>query len=293
VSSPLAGPPALSRAAVDRAAHRRSDLGWLEHAWSGAQVLVLGPDARVQVVSGTGGQVRLVLLDAAVAPPGPRHFLGELAGTAYFAVTAPLPAVEGARSAGLREIGAALDDRDAGLLVESIALANWHVTHVRCPRCGAPTVQARGGWTRTCSVDGSEHFPRTDPAVIMLVHDGAGRCLLGRQPSWPPGRYSTLAGFVEPGESAEMAVAREVAEEVGVEVRDVRYVASQPWPFPGSLMLGYTALADSDLPLTLDGLELADARWLSREELRSGAVLLPPPVSIAHRLITNWLHGRD
>jgi len=256
-------------------------------------VLVLGPDSRVQVASGQGGQVQLVLLDAAAAPPGPRHFLGEHAGTAYFSVTAPLPAVEGARSAGLREVGAALDDRDAGLLVEAVALANWHATHVRCPRCGAPTVEARGGWTRTCEVDGSEHFPRTDPAVIMLVHDGAGRCLLGRQPSWPSGRYSTLAGFVEPGESAEMAVAREVAEEVGVEVRDIHYVASQPWPFPGSLMLGYTALADSAVPLTLDGLELDDARWLNREKLRGGAVLLPPPVSIAHRLITSWLHARD
>jgi NAD+ diphosphatase len=146
------------------------------------------------------------------------------------------------------------------------------------------------GWSRLCPADGSEHFPRTDPAVIMLVHDGADRCVLGRQASWPPGRYSILAGFVEPGESAEAAVAREVAEEVGLTVTDVRYAGSQPWPFPSSLMLGFTALAVGGRTLKMVDGELADARWVSREEIRRGEVVaLPPPVSIAYRIIADWL----
>jgi NAD+ diphosphatase len=145
-----------------------------------------------------------------------------------------------------------------------------------------------GGSVRRCTADGSEHFPRTDPAVIMLVHDGADRCVLGRQPSWPAGRFSTLAGFVEPGEAAELAVVREVQEEVGITVTDVAFRASQPWPFPSSLMLGFWARATDDV-ITLDGSELAEARWLTRDQLRREDVLLPPPVSIAWRLITDWL----
>ena len=149
----------------------------------------------------------------------------------------------------------------------------------------------RGGWTRRCTNEGSEHWPRVDPAVIMLVHDGADRCILGRQPSWPAGRYSILAGFVEPGESAEAAVAREVAEEVGVAVTDVAYAASQPWPFPSSLMLGYTARLAGDPTLSVDGNELETARWFSKDEIRGrdGIRALPPPVSIANRIITSWL----
>jgi NAD+ diphosphatase len=173
-----------------------------------------------------------------------------------------------------------------------MALDNWHRTHTHCPRCGAPTESEQGGWQRRCVQDGSTHFPRTDPAVIMLVHDGADRCLLGRQPTWPEHRFSCLAGFVESGESAEGAVVREVAEEVGVTVTDVSYRSSQPWPFPCSLMLGYRARA-TDERITLPDGEIAEARWLTRQQLRdamaSGDVLLPPPVSIAHQLITEWL----
>jgi NAD+ diphosphatase len=154
----------------------------------------------------------------------------------------------------------------------------------------------RGGSVRRCPVDASEHFPRTDPAVIMLVTDGSDRCVLGRQAVWPPGRYSTLAGFVEPGESAEQAVVREVAEETGVQVRDVRYVSSQPWPFPSSLMLGFTAVCDADAePRPADG-ELEDARWFTRDELRAAGTWgsrtgtqLPGSVSIAHFLLARWL----
>ena len=140
---------------------------------------------------------------------------------------------------------------------------------------------------------GTEFFPRTDPAVIMLVHDGADRVVLGRQAVWPPGRFSILAGFVEPGESAEAAVAREVAEEVGLRVTDIRYVASQPWPFPQSLMLGFTARVDGDPTLHLDEDEIEEARWFTRDELRSGAGprVLPPPVSIARHIIDRWVEG--
>jgi NAD+ diphosphatase len=189
---------------------------------------------------------------------------------------------------GLREVGAVLDDRDAGLLVHAVGLANWHAAHQHCPRCGAPTEVVAGGSVRRCPADSSEHFPRTDPAVIVLVTDGADRCVLGRQASWPAGRYSTLAGFVEPGESAEQAVAREVAEESGVRVHAVRYQGSQPWPFPSSLMLGFRAECDaSAVPEARDG-ELEDCRWFSRAEVQDSA-LLPPPLSIAHSLIAGWL----
>jgi NAD+ diphosphatase len=276
----------LSRATVDRDAAVRDDEDALDKAWAAASVLVV-EDGRALVID---DGPELVLIDAADAPEGDRFYLGREGDTAYFAVAAPLPRRLGARPQGLREVGALLGDRDAGLLVHAVGLANWHATHTHCPRCGAPTVAAKGGSIRRCTADGTEHFPRTDPAVIMLVTDGADRCVLGRQPIWPAGRYSTLAGFVEPGESAEHAVIREVAEETGVAVRDVVYRGSQPWPFPASLMLGYRAICDSDAtPVARDG-ELEDARWFSKDELRDGkGTLLPTPVSIAWHLITDWL----
>jgi NAD+ diphosphatase len=185
-------------------------------------------------------------------------------------------------------VGAALSDLEAGLLVTLVALAGWHRTHPRCPRCGSETRVVQAGWSRICDVDGSQHFPRTDPAVIVLLHDGADRALLGRQPSWPTGRYSTIAGFVEAGESAEQAVHREVREETGVEIDDVVYRASQPWPFPQSLMLGYEARVVGGHVETTDH-ELEDVRWFTRAELRQDGATLPPNASIAHWLITGWL----
>jgi NAD+ diphosphatase len=192
----------------------------------------------------------------------------------------------GSQARTLRDVGAVLGDRDAGLLTHAVGLANWHAAHPRCSRCGAATDVARGGSVRRCPEDGSEHFPRTDPAVIVLVSDGK-RALLGRQAVWPAGRYSTLAGFVEPGESAEQAVVREVLEETDVLVRDVRYVASQPWPFPASLMLGYTATCDPDAVAEARDGELEDVRWFAPSDIT--ASVLPPPVSIAHLLITDWV----
>ena len=198
----------------------------------------------------------------------------------------------GLRPADLREAAALLNDRDAGLFTHAVALANWHATHTHCPRCGTPTVTVAAGHAQRCPVDGSEHFPRIDPAVIMLVTDPDDRCLLARNRRWPERRVSILAGFVEPGESAEQAVAREVGEETGITVARVRYVGSQPWPMPQSLMLGFRASASGDLELRVDDDEIAEAHWFSRDELRtalaSREILLPPPVSIAHRLIESW-----
>jgi NAD+ diphosphatase len=290
--------PALSRSGVDRAAHRRTDAEWLASAWDRARVLVVDETARAAI----GDDGRLVLVPPVEAPAGERLFLGEDEhGTAYFAVRGPLPDRDGAEPATIRDRGADLDDRDAGLFVAAIGLLNWHDAHRYSPRTGAETTVRDGGWVRE-AVDGSgSMWPRTDPAVIMLVSDGvpgpAGKALFGRQAAWPAGRYSTLAGFVEPGESAEMAVAREVAEETGVTVTDVRYVASQPWPFPGSLMLGFTALADPAQEVVVDEVELEDARWFTRAEVLAArgdsggesGMLLPMRSSIAYHLISRWL----
>jgi NAD+ diphosphatase len=196
------------------------------------------------------------------------------------------------RPAGLRDAAALLSDRDAGLFTHAVALANWHDTHTHCPRCGALTTPRAAGHARVCPVDGSEHFPRIDPAVIMLVTDAEDRALLARNRQWPERRVSILAGFVEAGESAEQAVTREVGEETGIKVSRIRYLGSQPWPMPQSLMLGFRALADGDLSVRVDQEEIAEARWYTRDGLRvalaAGEVLLPPPVSIAHRIIESW-----
>jgi NAD+ diphosphatase len=231
------------------------------------------------------------------------------AGTVYFGVAGPSgglgagplpgpgtgpedPPVLGERTAGLREAGTLLGDRDAGLLTHAVALANWHATHTHCPRDGTPTEPAQAGHSRKCPADGSEHFPRVDPAVIMLVTDDDDRCLLARNRRWPARRVSILAGFVEPGESVEQALVREVGEETGLRVSDLRYVGSQPWPLPQSLMLGFRARAHGQQEITVDQEEIAEARFYSREDLRAAVpareVLLPPPVSIAHRIIESW-----
>ena len=194
----------------------------------------------------------------------------------------------------LRDIGAGLTAQEAGLATTAVALDSWHARHPRCPRCGAETRVEQSGWTRVCVVDASEHYPRTDPAVIMAVVDADDRLLLGHAAHWAAGRWSTLAGFVEAGESLEHAVRREVAEEAGVLVGAVSYRGSQPWPFPASLMLGFRATAEST-DVTVDGLELTDARWFSRDELaaavRSGEVIPPGRASIARALVEEWFGG--
>jgi NAD+ diphosphatase len=288
VTFSLSREPTLSRSGHDRATERRDDAEWLAAAWERGHALVVTPDYTAPVTEAADGPHLDLRPAASLAAEGERYFLGVADSGPLFAVRAPRD-LRAERWADLREIGAVLDDLDAGLLTTAVALARWHDRHPRCPVCGTPTDLSHGGWIRRCPVDASEHFPRTDPAVIMLVHDGNDRCVLGRQASWPPGRYSILAGFVEPGESAETAVAREVAEEVGLTVTDVTYAGSQPWPFPSSLMLGYTALVVGDQTLCLRDGELADALWVSRADLRAGTLRLPPPVSIAHRIITDWV----
>jgi NAD+ diphosphatase len=295
------GPP-LSREAFDRAAHHRSDESWLADAWTRAKVVLISPKSATPV----DADGRPQFYDAADAPPGPRRFLGIIDDVPFFTVTVE---TEGEGWKSLREIGAHLDDVEASLLVSAIGLEQWHGRHKHCPLCGAPTVETQAGWTRTCTNDGSQHFPRTDPAVIMLIHDGGDLALLGRGPQWGEGRFSTLAGFVEPGESLEAAVAREVFEEVGVAVRDVRYLASQPWPFPSSLMLGFIARLDGDPSITLDPVEMAEAGWFTRDEVRRAADwtdddvtpdettpglrlrAIPPHLSISRYLIDRWLAG--
>ncbi|WP_042384369.1 NAD(+) diphosphatase [Streptacidiphilus melanogenes] len=292
----------LARAGVDRAAERRLDEPWLAAAWSHPSTRVLAVSEGKAFVVDTESGTDLVLLSTFDAPDeGERFFLGcDEEGVAYFAVAcAQLPGrLDGPeRPAGLREVGGLLGARDSGLLVHAAALENWHRSHRFCSQCGHATDMAAAGHVRRCPSCGREHYPRTDGAVIMLVTDDQDRALLGRQALWPEGRYSTLAGFVEPGESLEQAVAREVAEEAGVRVDldTVEYVASQPWPFPASLMLGFTAKVDSrdgSADIRVDGEELAEARWFSREDLAAGmaaGTTLPPSgISIARRLVELW-----
>jgi NAD+ diphosphatase len=287
---------------VDRSTIRRNDAGWVAATWADPRTRVLVLDGREALIRITGDSASLELVPSAAAPAGTRFLLGvDDGGVAYFGVMAgPAAAAprgtsgadSGVRAAGLAEAGPLLDDRDAGLLTHAVALANWHESHPHCPRCGALTELLPAGHARVCPNDGSEHFPRTDPAVIMLVTDDRGRCLLARNQRWPARRVSILAGFVEPGESAEQAVVREVAEETGIVVGDVRYLGSQPWPMPQSLMLGFRARAASGQQITVDADEISEAHWFGRDDLRAaiaaGDVLLPPPVSIAHRIIETW-----
>ncbi|MFK3671127.1 NAD(+) diphosphatase [Leifsonia aquatica] len=201
-----------------------------------------------------------------------------------------------ARWGNLRTVATALSDRDAGLFTEALAIANWHASHTHCPRCGTPTVVQQAGWVRHCFEDGSEVFPRTDPAVIVTVLDADDRLLLGSNAMWEHSRFSLLAGFVEPGESFESAVEREIFEEAGIRVVDAQYKGSQPWPFPASVMVGMTArLADDQAPsgLAPDGEEILDLRWFSRTELWEAReqVILPGRSSIARALIEDWYGG--
>jgi NAD+ diphosphatase len=290
---PLGEPPLLSRAAVDRAAERRTDRGWLAMAWLRGSVRVLRvgpggqvPGAAVEDPAAQGFSLPWVEgNEVAPEPPPGLVLLGVHEKVVYAAVLD-----ESDDGPGLRELGMLLGPVEVSLLVTAVALAAWHATHRFCPGCGTPTEVSQGGWARHCPRERTEHFPRTDPAVIVLVTSPDGEsAVLGRQPAWPPGRYSCLAGFVEAGESAEQAVVRECREEAGLEVRDVVPIGSQPWPFPRSLMLGYRAVADADaVPTQADG-ELADVRWFSRDDVAGGAVMVPPPLSIASHLIGGWL----
>ncbi|WP_436526572.1 NAD(+) diphosphatase [Actinoplanes sp. HUAS TT8] len=309
------GTPPLARTTLDRAAHRRKDEAWLAEAWTRGQVLVvdLAAGGRALVTERADGAVELILVPAADAPEAEHWFLGvDADGTPLWTVDATPPPVEGARAATLREIGHLLDARDAGIFTAAAALANWHASHRFSPRSGQPTVAVEAGWARA-DADGRLMWPRTDPAMIVVVHDGVsgptGRCLLGHNAGWPRGpegltRFSCLAGYVEPGESAEAAVIREVAEEVGIKINSLRYEGSQSWPYPGSLMLGFLATADPAQPLRLDPEEIDEAHWFTREQIAkmiAGGFVhpelgipmgVPMRSSIAFYLIDKWLNDR-
>jgi NAD+ diphosphatase len=280
-------PIAFAGGSLDRAGHLRTDTEWLATARR-------DPSARAIAVGREGAHPEPVALRAGDEEP---IFLGIDDHGPLFAVERDdLPLT------GLRELAMALPADRLGVIAYATALVNWRRTHRFCGRCGLPTAAHEGGHVRVCE-NGHQHHPRTDPVVIMLITDG-DRALLGRQPSWPAGRYSALAGFVEPGEALETAVAREVREEAGVEVRDVRYVASQPWPFPISLMLGFHATYAGGDAAQRDA-ELEDVRWFTREELRVAArddvawidgpdsdrLLVPPRLAIARYLLDRWLAG--
>ncbi|MDE2165227.1 MAG: NAD(+) diphosphatase [Alphaproteobacteria bacterium] len=288
---------------LDRATHRRKDAAWLvaqlEHAgtrfvpvWQ-AQNLVIGAD---------GLAPRAVLLERAqFVPEGDVVLLGLAGDHAYFAIDlshrdeplARLPAPAESEFIDLRRVGPLLPRDESALLAYARGMVYWHQRHRHCAVCGAPTLMADAGHMRRCTdvACNATHFPRTDPAVIMLVTDGS-RCLLGRQPTWPAGMHSTLAGFVEPGESLEEAVVREVREETGIAVTDIVYHSSQPWPFPSSLMLGFTARAVTP-ELRLAGSELEHAAWYERAWIRTHTdddeFRLPRRDSVARRLIEDWL----
>lgn len=272
--------PRLSRSTVDRREQIRGDPAHAESTWPLGRVVRVDPRGRTPVSEAPDGS--LELLDAPSRDFGDRIpegavLLGEDRGTAYWAIRVPDPDESNDAGSGfsavelwrdLRTGGGDLDARSAGLLTTAVALLSWHDRARFCARDGSPMRSTKSGWAQRCQAHDHEEYPRTDPSMICLVHDGADRVLLARQPIWPAGRYSVLAGFVEAGESLEACVARECAEEVGATVSTITYLGSQPWPFPRSLMIGFSAVADPDAPLELQEGEIENARWVTREELR-------------------------
>ena len=284
---------ALSAHAHNRQGLLRTDDEWLGRRWA-------DPETRVLIVAGArirpvGGQVEWVAPHE--APEGTRVLLGERKGRTWFALIVDPDEAPGERGdwVGLRSVLPTLTDREdqAPLLLHAIGLAEWHFATRFCPRCAGRLEVRAAGHELACTTCGRQQFPRTDPAVIMAVTHGDA-ILLGRQRVWPEGRWSTLAGFCEPGETLEDAVRREVAEEVGVEVGRVDYFGNQPWPLPASLMLGFMAEAGSR-ELDVDGAEIEQARWFTREQLRAGIeageVMIPRSVSISSSLIEHWYGG--
>jgi len=279
----------LANTSLDRLGHLRGDAAWVEAAR--ARGVYLAVWRRRNLVSGGAVPAPVFLAAEAIRAHGQAHecvLLGHRDDTPCFAIglngEAP-PSFPGTFEE-IRGIGDRLNAGDAALLAYARAMVVWHERHRHCGACGMPTDSVEAGHARQCRGCGAKHFPRVDPAIIVLAADDQ-RCLLGRQAAWPAGRYSTIAGFVEPGESLEDAVRREVLEETGVDVEAIEYHSSQPWPFPSSLMLGFRARPASGEIALRDG-ELEDARWVDREDIVARRILLPPRVSIAYRLIEEW-----
>jgi NAD+ diphosphatase len=295
--------PLLSRVGADRADALRTDIDAALAGWPDA--LLLRVDRRNQVLIADG---RVVLRRAATLgdrPPENAVFLGRMPdGRHVWGVRAALegpedPHIE-TEVLDLRRAGQVFDDVSAQLVATATALLNWHDSARFSPSDGAPTRAIKAGWARINPDNGHEEFPRLDPAVICLVHDGHDRAVLARQTVWPERLFSILAGFVEAGESFETCVAREIAEEIGLTVSDVRYLGSQPWPFPRSLMVGFHAVADPEQPFSFNDGEIAEAHWFTRAEIRAALdqgdwssntdsrLLLPGSISIAREIIESW-----
>jgi NAD+ diphosphatase len=315
----------LSLAEVDRAAHLRLDDQYLKTAWQTAQVLqfqdekFLSIDNQVKFVEGNQlgeyqsqsdyflgvDYVKNAMQNSSEAKEILTHYFvrnysGDLGAEedsenkSGNKIAVNEVANENLRT--LREIGAFLSPRDIGLSVHAQGLANWHRKHPRCSQCGAATSVISGGSVRKCLIDESEHYPRTDSAIIVLVKDDQDRVLLGRQKVWPKNRFSTFAGFVEPGESFEHCVVREVAEEAGIKLNKINYLGSQPWPFPSSLMIAFEAVADNPKDARPDGDEIEEIRWFTRAEMKQAIIdstlILPLDISVARQMINGW-YGDD
>jgi len=289
-------------APLDRASELRSDEAELNRLWSAAKIIRVA-ESKLAI---DGTSLRFLtaaevekLIESKIFTTGDRYFLGiDMASKlAYFAwdcdevgLAAGESSTEG--MASLRELGGMLDEFHLGISMHATALSNWHRSHPHCSKCGALTESSLGGSVRVCVKDQSQHHPRTDSAVIVLVKDKDDRILLGHQPIWPDGRFSTFAGFLEPGETFEQCVEREVFEESGVKVNEIKYLGSQPWPFPASIMIAFSAVVDDPSTAKADGVEITEVRWFSREELKAAvadrSLLLPPTISVARKMIAMW-----
>ncbi|WP_328352660.1 NAD(+) diphosphatase [Mycobacterium sp. NBC_00419] len=293
--------PLLSRVGADRADTLRTDIDAAIAGW--ADALLLRVDNRNQVLIADGRVVLGAATEFGDKPPADAVFLGRIEdGRHVWAVRAELQAPEDVESAvlDLRRAGHVFDDVSAQLVACATALLNWHDQARFSAHDGSPTRLAKGGWSRVNMLTGHEEFPRIDPAIIVLVHDGHDRAVLARQTLWPPRLFSLIAGFVEAGESFESCVVREVAEEIGLSVTDVEYLGSQPWPFPRSLMVGFHAIGDPEQEFTFHDGEIAEAAWFTRAEVREALdqgdwssdspsrLLLPGSISIAREIIESW-----
>ncbi len=275
---------------IDRASELRINDEQISLLWQRAKVIQIW-DGKIST-DGLSIKFSSALELGRKEEDGERYFLGveKSTGQPYFALTSTIE-VQGDFKT-LREVGNDLDSLQLSLAFHAIGLANWHATHPCCSRCGANTKVDLAGAVRTCIECSAQHHPRTDPAVIVLVRDASDRALLGRQGAWPEKRFSNFAGFVEPGESFENCVVREVNEEAGVHVKEIRYLASQPWPFPASIMVAFEAITDTPAAARADGEEIVEVRWYSRSEMktaiRASELLLPPSLSVARKMIETW-----
>ena len=287
---------------IDRAGHLRENQATLDQLWSRARILQIA-QGRINADGYLNADRIAALITSDEFKEGSRYFLGldAITGDPYFAWDTQWSVAKSDEEmkvgfTTLREVGADLSEIDVELALHAVALSNWHRAHPCCSKCGGPTRVDLGGAVRVCDIDKSQHHPRTDGAVIVLVRDKDDRILLGHQPIWPEGRFSCFAGFLEPGETFEQCVAREVFEESGVSVREINYLGSQPWPFPASVMIAFDAVTDFPESARPDGTEITEVKWFTRDEIRAeakaGTLLLPPSISVARKMIELWLGER-